>query len=314
MVACYGAAMVRQRCFMAEISNKKTWLKTRLTAAGTNVEDTIRILFERIYKHWVSDCGWTCVSSSNGVDTAGAGDNITADNPAHLVPHAEGGNHSWVLLQNNSIATGFQVLFNFTGTGGSAYECTCKTSIVGFTGGSLTNAPTSAFAFTQTATTWIDYPAAASLSANIFHSTDYACTRIFVGPTTLRGFMFFEVPDGPPAWLTTPNGVLVKNGATLSVGLKLVQSNRTAILATANRAVTAMAGATGDHGGAWPVDPVRFISATNTPVTGYLGGMFDAWHGHTSLATGDMFPADGSQLQVVINGMVFGNDGTSFTL
>jgi hypothetical protein len=302
---------------MAEISNAKTWAKTRLTATGSTAENAARILFERIYKHLVANCGWACVATSNGVDSAGAGDRITADDPAHLVPAAEGINHSWVLLQNDHIATGFQVLWNFT-SASSAIYCDCTFSLVGFTGGSLTNAPTSTFGCKQAAIGWKTYVAATTVSANVFSSSDYQCTRIFMGPTTVTGFMIFDRPHTVQPWYTAPNFVLMSLGSGVyadfgsSASQAIVGSNRMSHYVW-HRLSASMAGAAGDNQGAWPVDYAQ-IQCSGVPRHGHLGHLQDLWFVLASLAVGDAFPGDGSRQQIVIGNLVLGNDGTALTL
>jgi hypothetical protein len=302
---------------MAEVSNSKVWTKTRLTATGTSTRNAQNILFERLYKHLAANCGWTVVSSSNGVDTAGAGDNIGVDNPAHIVAGAEGVNHSWVLLQNDHIATGFQALFNFWSYGSGTESVKCEVSLVGFTGGSLQYKPTSAFSV-LICTFWKTTSALLTFSANVFNSSDFECTRWFIGPTTVQGYAIFDRPYGSPAWFSVPNMAIVSRKlATLADndGLYFVTQTYGNYINTRSALDANMVGASGDNGGRWPLYHM-LCTSSNIERVGIFGRLHDLWWAPTQLLNGDTFPGPGNDIktQVVIGNMVLGNDGTALVL
>jgi hypothetical protein len=304
---------------MAEISNSKVWTKTRLTATGSSSQNAHKILFERIYKHLAANCGWTVVSSSNGVDTAGAGDNITADTPAHIVGGAAGVNHSWVVLQNDHITTGFQVLFDFF-MAGATERANCDISVVGFTGGSLQYKPTSTFSY-QINTWWKATSALTTLSANVFNSSDFECTRLFIGPTTVQGYMMFDRPVDPPAWFSSPHLATVSEKTALASDYDylycIVDGLKVPIYLSVNSLIATAVGASGDNDGKWPLHPmVCYGTGYRVGNVGLYGYCADAWWAPTQLLTGDTFPGPGNDIktQVVIGNMVLGNDGTALVL
>jgi hypothetical protein len=316
MDAFFWEVMALTRRFM-EITNSKVWTKTRLTATGTNAQNAHRILFERIYKHLAANCGWTVVSSSNGVDAAGAGDNIGVDNPAHIVGGASGTNHSWVLLQNDHVTTGFQVLFDFFMLGATE-RATCAFSVVGFTGGSLQYKPTSTFSY-EVNTWWKATSALTTLSANVFNSSDFECTRWFIGPTTVQGYAIFDRPMAAQAWFTKPHVAIVSRKLATIADYDnpscVVDSEDVGVWIGSPYLFSSTAGASGDNGGNWSVYPMLCYSSTSL-VVGLFGYLADLWWAPTPLLTGDTFPGPGNDIktQVVIGNMVLGNDGTALVL
>jgi hypothetical protein len=317
MDAFFWEVMALARRFM-EITNSKVWTKTRLTATGTSTRNAQNILFERIYKHLAANCGWTVVSSSNGVDTAGAGDNIGVDNPAHIVAGAEGVNHSWVLLQNDHIATGFQALFNFWSYASGTESVKCEVSLVGFTGGSLQYKPTSTFSY-MVGTWWKTTSALLTFSANVFNSSDFECTRWFIGPTTVQGYAIFDRPMAAQAWFTKPHvAVISRKLATMAdfdAPSCVVDSEYVTIGTGSPYLFSSTVGASGDNGGSWSVYPM-FCYSSASLVVGFFGYLADLWWAPTPLLTGDTFPGPGNDIktQVVIGNMVLGNDGTALVL
>jgi hypothetical protein len=123
---------------------------------------------------------WTVVGSSNSVAAGMDGvDRLAA--PANLIA---GGNHSWIVLQQNGLNAGFQVCFDFTG-GGSGTVAVSPSA--GFTGGSIAARPTATDEYTMTLNgTGTAYWGIANFGVpfkynlHVMQSTDGECTRIFV--------------------------------------------------------------------------------------------------------------------------------------
>jgi hypothetical protein len=125
---------------MTELINSKTWTKTRVTATGSSGGIANKKLLVAVKNQMISSGGWVVVSSSDGV-SSGSIDYWVDD--TDIVIASEGTAHSWIVLQNNNVKTGFQICINMNvsetyGRYGSVH----MSPSIGFSGGSTANMPT----------------------------------------------------------------------------------------------------------------------------------------------------------------------------
>lgn len=315
---------------MSEMTNVKTWSKTKVTGTGASNAIANNDLLYNIKTH-LKTVGWSVVSSSDGSSNFGASDYWVAG--TSIVHAVSGSNHSWIVLSNSSICTGYQLCIDFANATNNIVYMYVSVNGTGFTGGSLTARPTASdeVQLNINGNTWTSYTSGTSPSANIFTSSDYKATMIYLGPTTVRGCWLFFAPLLAPSWFTKPNVSLVNSGTCVytnfdSVGEEWLTSNiggvrvlsllGTLIIGTTIALTTAgVAGASGDYGGTWPTSPMWILSI-NSSIPGFLGTVPDVWwlHSNATLALGDLFPGDGSGTQVVIGNFGQGNDGTALSL
>jgi hypothetical protein len=317
---------------MTELINSKIWTKTRFTVTGATSDIATRKLLVAI-KNQMIFAGWEFVSSSDSI-SSGATD-YWADE-TDIVIASEGTEHSWVVLQNSCVKTGFQICINID-QGLSNTASFFMSPSIGFSGGSIRNRPTAgdevklkvSFDF------WLGN-VTTSPSANIFTSSDLKCTRIFlssVSGTAVDGLWIFDVPKDCPSWVDNKIVCMVYGNsstcgyisnydalaecwATMCVkGEKVLLCLGTLVLGTTYlQGYAGVIDASGDYGANWPCTPIWLLSTT-TSRPGIYGTIYDLWWAPTTtITTGDYFPGDGSKIQFVFRNMVQGNDGTSVTL
>jgi hypothetical protein len=312
-----------------EMVNTKTWTKTRIAVTGADNDHANRNLLIAIKNHMISN-GWSVVFSSNST-IVGADDYWSSS--GDIVNAIPGSVHSWIVLSNNSICSGYQLCIDCgLATVGMMYFFVSING-TGFTGGSTTARPTATDEKQLNINTdyWTSYSSGTGPSANIWISSDYSATKIVLGPTTVRGVWWFVQPIDAPDWWEKPNLSMVNFGTCIHTDhdttsemwsggivndLKAEFGLGTIMIGTTRALTTAgVAGAAGDYGGNWPVSPM-WVLGSNASSPGILGFVPDQWwtHNNASLALGDTFPGDSSRQQVVIGNMAFGNDGTTLTL
>ena len=317
---------------MVALANTKTWTKTRVTVTGASSIITNKLLYVAI-KNAMKSHGWTVAACCDSVAVATDGTDLWVDN-TDLVYATAGTNHSWMVLQNSSVVSGYQICIDlaFTDTNGvKAYVY--SSCVTGFTGGTLSSRPTSTteVKLNIRIDTAFNSSSGTTKSANVFTSSDYQCTHVFLYTgSALAGLWVFDRMRNPPAWMTYPAIALVNCDTCLHADFSAVTNNYltsyvagysvysglgTLMLGTTR--VLTYAGccsATGDAGNEFPCTPMWLISFTNA-VPGIFGILFDLWWVHsTTVVTGDCFPAGGTRTQVVLGNMVQGNDGTALTL
>lgn len=317
---------------MAVLSNVKTWNKTRIAGTGASNAVALRDLFYLLKNHLVS-VGFSVVSSCDGTGNYGSTDYWASG--ANIVNAAAGSNHSWMVLSNSNISSGFQLCVDFA-SGSSVPRIAyfyISVNGTGFTGGTAVARPTATDEAQLPVLTelWSSYSSGTAPTANIFSSSDQQNYAIFFGPTTVRGMMLFGRAATYTTDWTTPVYALVNSGTavhanhdtaaeawtTSIIGGTAITLLLGTLMVGTTRALTSanVAGASGDAGGAWPGTPVWLIS-NSAAYPGILGYMPDLWwmHNSTTLATGDTFPSGASALQVLIGNFAVGNNGTAFTL
>lgn len=164
---------------------------------------------------------WTVVSSSNGTGTAGNSDNWTST--ANIVWAASGSNHSWIVLAQSGIGSGFQLCIDLCS--GTKSNATISFSPnAGFTGGTATAGPTatdevfligtahnSAGAFLGT----LNGSSCFQAELHAIQSTDGQCTRFWLETCSSNEitsfFALFDKPNNPvtgsPGWANPCVGI-----------------------------------------------------------------------------------------------------------
>jgi hypothetical protein len=300
---------------MAAISNTKTWTKIYRTVPGGT--DTIKI-FLRTLKNDLITAGFSHVASCDSVTTSTSVD--LWDSDSDLVWAAAPSAHSWIVLQNNSMTSGFQVCIDLDGSAGYIRMYIANSA---YSGGSTTAKPTATneVEVTTGATAWTPVSTSWSRQYNMFYSSDGQCVRIYLAynGNVSYGLINIEKIQNAPTWVSLPVvanvttsltirtsfptfGVCNFNGKKISVGFGGL------VLATDILDLTIFG--SGDYNTDWPCNVVYLVS-NNTAVPGIFGTLADLWQGVYSLVDFDYFPGDGSKAQVVIGDLVQGSDGTT---
>jgi len=194
------------------ISFKKTWEKAcniALANTGTQLGNDQQLL-HRIVTEMVNPAltsPWVAVASSDGV-SAGAGNLWAA--PADVLPGGPGVPHSWIVLQQDGVAPGFQLCLDL-GVDSNARTLTVVWSFAGFDVGapSALNRPTAAdeaIGWTERVYGYGNFPApAAAYNLSVIVSDDGESTMIWniVGANCAMLFIFAK-PLAPPAGWAFP--------------------------------------------------------------------------------------------------------------
>jgi hypothetical protein len=309
---------------MANVTLDKTWVISENTGNSSYAE----ALYD-LKETLKNSTFWTVVRSCGKVGgvtwTADTNDNWGTSSA--VVNAASGSNHSWVVLQNNNISTGFQFCFDYNSATVSSGSIVISPS-AGFTGGSTTVRPTATdeivllsvgrFAYTST------YNCMISLS------NDGQCTRIFwFSNDVVCSFWNFEVPKSPPSWFSTPfvAGFISNtsespvftytNFCSSSIGyLKTVVSGTTVTLSlgalgigTTNFVGSSNLGYLSSYNGEWNLCPCYLVSITAAK-PGLYGLLYDVYWGEGNLQdeSGVFMPAGNKLALMSIARLFFGSD------
>jgi hypothetical protein len=303
-------------------ANVKTWTKVLITASGADADAANKVFLYNIKAEMLNH-GWTVVSSSNSV-TYDASDLWLSD--ANLVWAAASSAHSWIVLQNNSITTGFQLLLDLNYASTATEDLNAWFSFVGFTGGSTTARPTATdeCRCNSVDNGWGTTGAGTTRACNYMVSSDNQCHRIFCYVAARSGFLWIDKMQNPPTWWTTP--VVVRLGdvdttiavmsaysATDGTFFAIVDGARTHMtclqpLCGTQRLLTWATYTSGDYDSAYLCEPAPIASMSYARL-GVYGTLFDMWLTVNSLADLDYFPSDGSMAQVVLGDIAIGNSG-----
>jgi hypothetical protein len=272
---------------------------------------------------------WTVVLSSNSV-SAGAADYWTTS--ANLIwTYATAAAYSWIVLQQNGIATGFQVLIECNRTNTNAnnhqYLRVSVSPSVGFTWVSTTGPPTAADSPSLTDATSVGTIGLWGPGNSIGHrlhvmqSTDGQCTRVFINQTNdgdTVGFWIFDKAKNPVSGWTNPwlAGVLGSNSASVPTVANLndlstrIMANGVSAMGlflTGEGAVTSMVTeqvtVANSFDSSWPMAKMGILSTTASNV-GRHGEVFDLWYGSNGRANADQYPSSGTLYQFTQFGQI----------
>lgn len=311
---------------MALPSLDKTWLYDVNIDLNTSSSATTdhQKLMRRIKTAMISFASnaWTVVMSSDGTN-ADSTDRWTADNK--LVWGT--GNHSWIVLKQAGISTNFQILIDLSSA--SLDTCTIKMSVnAGFTGGSISTAPTATDSVTiVSAAAWTQLGTAGTgdFALHVMQSSDGECTRVFIYQTnvctTYATFCKAKNPvsgwtyPGYAGWITSGTNAcsvstLVASGATGMRGY--VTASMTLFMTCEgynSSTVAQQQTAVNDLDSNWPILPLGVASNTASH-RGRHGQVFDLWLGSTATADGDTYPNDSTRTFVTFGDLVVPWNGT----
>jgi hypothetical protein len=327
---------------MAVPIKDKTWqFATNLNPGfnGTDLADIgqLFVLVKNALKA-IEDNPWNVQGSSDSV-TAGM------DAVDRLIDHTDvvraGGAHSWIVLQQDAIGTGAQILFDFI-VADARYINIYFSPADGFTGGNTTTRPTatdelqlsnSNFEFI---TGFTSGGMGTSMRAHVMVSSDGLCTRIIGCQGNIaRSLIMVDVPINPPTgWANPvfcavaghtglpPNDPLSINYWTNTANLlkavgpvDVMPMNMTmqgfATSGTSNGIFighTPWVGAD-EASGEMPISGVGIAHVTTVGQRGRHGYIADFWTTALSASQGTSFPGDGSKDFVVLGNFVFPWDG-----
>lgn len=282
----------------------------------------------------ISSNAWTVVGSSNSVTSNMTGTDLWVTGANVVRNTSTSGARSWIVLRN---ARGRQMLIDYVGSDASTSRVQFSPS-AGFTGGSITAAPTALDSFDI-----IDAGPSASIAdaavagtniiQNVWQTTDGAQTMIVVNQngSSITLWLFGDVEDPPASWATPfisywDFGLGVSSSQMW--GRKLVGTFGSGhVNARATSAITATCYFVTESLDTAPLsDPAtatnrkneltnlwdiygRFeVMSENVNLWGPLGYWPDLWPTppvQTGYVTGDHYPADGSRQFVKVNDLVF---------
>ena len=247
--------------------------------------------------------GWT-VRGSGASGAGGAMDDVWRWNGSNLTLG------SWVVLQNDAITPGFQLLINAPLQGGGGWPDSSKWAVSPgglYTGGAESVAPTATDEIVVSNTVnWTGNDFYADSWLHLMMSTDGECTRIIVceGNAT-RSLYLFDKPVNPVVGWTNPwVAVAVQGGpAPLYSNLndadvytygKAGSANPMKLFLTSEGYGSAMVGENQVYGNdiagnALPMAGVGLASETPT-ARGRHGSLADIWWGSTAVANGSHYP------------------------
>lgn len=195
---------------MALPTKEKTWqftLNQTIPIADTPLIQSQKILWaiKEAMKGFASN-PWVVVSSSNS-SSAGVGDNWTTF--ANVVFNS--GNHSWIVLQQDGIATGFQLLID-NNSAAIGYPSNFYVSpSAGFTGGNISTRPTATDELYLYGANrlWGGTNVYPGGSVSVLQSTDGECTRVVIlGSNTDRGMWILDRLKNPIADMVAQDWVV----------------------------------------------------------------------------------------------------------
>jgi len=220
------------------------------------------------------------------------------------------GNHSWIVLQQSGINGAFQVCIDCNN---AAANFTAITVVVskgaGFTGGTIGARPTATDEqVVLNSAAWTDISTDIASRLTVMQSEDGECTRIYVAASgTSRVFAMFDKPGDPVTgwtnpylamWVTVPSFAnlfqtgfagKIRNGSTNGNATFLSEGYSSAV-ATQD---IVFGNIPNEISNEWPMYPIGFASNT-VGLRGRHGRIVDLWTGSNAIATGDSYPADGS--------------------
>ncbi len=278
---------------------------------------------------------WT-VARSCGYDggswTNGAADYWTVANDVRW--RESGGEFTWIVFQNNAIATGFQMMFVLDDEDTNTYNFNNVyfSHSGSFTGGTATTRPTASDEYYLEMTTAGLFSSESNdKRVNVLMSTDGECTRIiFSANHAWLGCIHAELPK-----TSTGMGADYFESRALTALLRYSTYNLTSDTDYKGKLVRAggaicpwvcvseglankpcadsvhMQGV--DYSGNRNATPF-YAFIVRGLIRGCLGEMVDIYNVDSALSDGDSAPFGGSADWVVIDDYLYASDGTAFTL
>lgn len=253
----------------------------------------------------------TVVGSSNA-SAAGMDAVNRISTTAHIVGASSGNAATWIVFKFASIATNFQVLWDFHNNSSTSAQSTMWVSVnAGFSGSLTTARPTATdevqiFNF---GSAWFGGVGTSDVRYHLLQSDDGQITRVIAcqaGVATM--YWAFEKAGSPVTGWTYPGFVIGRYGSTaMATGLfdtAQAQTYHGASSMPLFLSTEGMVGATppftrvvasiNEIDSTYPMLGCGLISNT-VGKRGRHGDIVDMWAGLSSLVTGDTYPSDGSK-------------------
>lgn len=316
----------------------KTWqfdVNQPIGGTGTELGDSKDILLK--LKNSIVGFGtlpWTVVNSSDSVSVAASDQWATV---ANIIFAAPGVAHSWIVLKQTGIAANFQMLLD-CGVSSIANGNNLRIAFspsVGFSGGTITNAPTAADQVWYNSATAADIQwryDASGVSTGHMHisqSTDGQCTRIVMctGSKSPAAWIIDKPSPSVTGW-TNPFVVFIKATSILSEALATFFNGGSPdpmlsygagvyfdMLAScegepATSAFVRDQTVPNDFDSSWNMIPIGLYSRHVATTKGRNAHFFDLWAGSTIVTEGTAYPADASRQFVQFGHIIFPWDGS----
>lgn len=305
---------------------EKTWqynVNNQVTALGSLLLDSRRIVrsIKDALKGFASGA-WTVSGSSDGVTFNMTGTDLW-DDDTKLVYVNSTQNHSWIVLRQVAMgAAGVEILIDLVG-GTTGQQLVVRIASVedgGFTGGSLTAAPTAVKQQILQTGMFITMSGDAATRWNVMQANDGTGTRVWVYSAGVLQFLWvFESPtDKVSAWndayvgfASIGTGVTAPNSYGYTYWKSTINDTLAGI-AMSMEATSTNALYTEAFCGNIPNDltteyvmlPMG-ICCNTTGVRGRHGIMPDMWYKSTGTAEGDTYPSDGSASFLNVGPFIF---------
>jgi len=239
---------------------------------------------------------WTVRYSCSSTVAGTAGDGVDRWTAiANLVWATAGTAHSWIVLQQTGLASGYQLIISCEGASATGSIVTLVVSpSAGFTGGSTTARPTATdenvIASAQTWTSASDI----SNRWTVQQSTDGQCTRVLLcSNATVQCVWGIDKLQNPTTGFTLPVVAFFISGVPTISALAAAAGTSLALAASQYISDTVVGNITNDIDSNWPILPVAAVGVTSG-CRGILGSFFDLWFGSGGRNSADTYPATGN--------------------
>jgi hypothetical protein len=279
------------------ISLNKTWERITNIATGTTITMSVANCLIAAKNAMVASGHWVVLASSDRVNVGVPGAQDLWVDSTDLVGATAGTAHSWIVLGNDSIESGFAICIDCINSDlrSNAIYCTHQ----GYnTDGTIQNRPTAVGSecTVHSGVWWNQSVTSATIRVIVLTSSDGQCTRIiWVYTTSYNGaskVWIFDRIKNPPSWLTHPYiaaAPLYGATATIASYINFLGTNMAYVYHT--KPVTIAYGSIGIVGalgntalgrladpisGSIPITPI-FLVSTETTVPGFFGELYDLY-------------------------------------
>lgn len=272
---------------------------------------------------------WTVRYSCNSATAGVAGDGVDRWTIGDdLQWEAAGVAHSWIVLQQNGIATGWQLLLSLeNATANGTHMGAWFSPSAGFTGGTTTARPTATDEAVILAphTVWNQVGTAAR-RVHCMQSSDGQVTRIFVCHDSITEIYweFAKAKNPRASWTVKSYAVMIEGaGGVVSNYTSLFGQPRAVIRhnvttgaayftseATSGGALGQVQVSADDYDAAFPMAPIGLYSTT-AGTRGRIGQVFDMWWGSTAVAEGDSYDELGSKAFAQLGDVIVPSGGVT---
>jgi hypothetical protein len=240
--------------------------------------------------------GYSCNSVTAGTVNDGV-DRITTI--ANIVTNTAGNAHSWIVLKQSGISSGFQLLIAFDSGTLALTAITVRFSpAAGFTGGTTTANPTATDQVTLISSqSWGGQVGDVAYRWTVMQSSDGQCLRVVIfSAGVLVGSWYLEklanATGGTPGYINQGYGLIsVSVGPNFASGLTFQNSASCSVVVSGESAANGSIAS--EVTGVFDIFPIALVGTT-VGARGRIGTLQDMWAGSAGVAVGDVYPATGS--------------------